>query len=132
MKDGIFTHANIFISRWTVKPEKRAEFLAIFDPLWRNHIETMEQITNFVFYGWGRDPTEMVAIESYKDPSLLAELRKSEMFQAEVRKMLDCCSKPMTMELFGSYDGDRSVFDDYPAGDSKVHPKGKSFGTLFL
>ena len=45
MKDGIFTRANVFISRWTVKPEKREEFISIFDPLWKNHIETMEQLS---------------------------------------------------------------------------------------
>jgi quinol monooxygenase YgiN len=132
MKDGIFTKSNVFISRWTVDPARREEFNALFDSLWRSHIEAMEQITHFVYYGWGRDPNVFVAIESYKDESLLAQLRKSEVFQVQVAKLLDCCSKPMTMELFGGLEGDRSVFDIYPAGDSKVHPRGKTVGTVFL
>jgi quinol monooxygenase YgiN len=132
MKDGIFTKTNVFISRWTVKPERRAEFLSLFNSLWRGHIETMEQITHFVYYGWGRDPNVMVAIESYKDESLLAQLRKSDVFQTQVAKLLDCCSEPMTMELFGGLEGDRSVFDIYAAGDSKVHPRGREVGTVFL
>ena len=132
MKDGIFTKHNLFISRYTVAPARRDEFIAIFDPLWRNHIETMEQITNFVFYGWGRDPNVMVAIESYRDEGLLAELRKNEMFQREVSRLLDCCTKPMSMELFSGLDIGRAIFNAYPAGDSKVHPRGKEIGAVFL
>jgi quinol monooxygenase YgiN len=132
MKGGIFTKSNVFISRWTVDPARRDEFIALFDSLWRGHIEAMEQITHFVYYGWGRDPNVMVAIESYKDESLLAELRKSGIFQVQVAKLLDCCSRPMTMELFSGLEGGRSVFDLYPAGESQVHPRGTAFGTVFL
>jgi quinol monooxygenase YgiN len=132
MKGVIVTKANIFISRWFLRPERREEFLSIFEPLWRNHIATMEAITNFVFYGWSRDGNVLVAIESYRDENLLGELRKSPDFQREVARMLDCCSQTMTMELFSGLDTDRSVFDIYAQGPSKVHPKGKEIGAVFL
>jgi len=132
MKGRIITKANTFVSRYRIRPERRDDFLAIWDPLWRNHIDQMEAITHFVFYGWGRDGNELVAIESYKDENLLAELRKSEVFQEKVAQLLDCCSEPMTMELFSGIDTDRSIFERYERGPSKVHPKGNQMGTVFL
>jgi hypothetical protein len=132
MESRIITRANLFISRYTIKPERRADFLAIWDPLWRNHIDQMEAITHFVFYGWGRNNNVLVAAESYKDEKVLAELRKSKVFQEKVSQLLDCCSEPMTMELFSGIDTDRSIFDLYAEGPSKVHPKGKSVGTVFI
>jgi quinol monooxygenase YgiN len=132
MKGQIFINSNTFVSRWKIRPDRREEFLSIWEPLWRNHIETMEAITHFVFYGWGRDPNELVAIESYRDEGLLAELRKTDAFQREVGRMLDCCSEPMIMELYSGLDADRSVFDLYPKGESQVHPKGAAQGTVFV
>ena len=131
--DKIHIKSNTFVSRFTIKPERRAEFLSIWEPLWRNHIDTMNSITHFVFYGWGRNENELVAIESYKDEDQLAELRKTPVFQELVGKLLDCCSKPMTMELFSGIETNREVFERYPQGTSKVHPAGKSgIGTIFL
>ena len=133
MPNKIHLKSNTFISRYTIKPERRADFLAIWDPLWRNHIDVMNEITHFVFYGWGRDENELVAIESYNDEGKLAELRKTEQFQQIVAQLLDCCSAPMTMELFSGLETDRSVFTAYPRGTSTVHPQGKSgIGTVFL
>jgi quinol monooxygenase YgiN len=131
--DKIHIKSNTFVSRFTIKPERRAEFLSIWEPLWRDHIDVMNAITHFVFYGWGRDGNELVAIESYKDEAQLAELRKTPKFQEIVGQLLDCCSKPMTMELFSGLETNRAVFDMYPKGPSKVHPAGKSgIGTVFL
>lgn len=129
----IFIQSNTFISRWTLLPDRKKEFMEIWEPLWRSHIDTMEEITHFVFYGWTRDPNVLLAIESYKSEAQLAELRKTEIFQSTVEKMLNCCSKPMEMELASGIDAtDRSVFDLYPQGDSTVHPHGAYFGAIFL
>ncbi|MGK2908221.1 MAG: putative quinol monooxygenase [Sphingobium sp.] len=132
MESRIHTTPNLFISRWTIDPDKREAFLAIWDGLWRAHAGAIEVMTHFVYYGWGRDPNQLVVMESYRDEAVVTELRKDEGFKQAVRAMLDCCSAPMTMELLSGLDGDRSIFDLYPAGPSAVHPLDAGQQTVFL
>lgn len=121
----IVTKSNCFIARWNIIPERKEEFVSIWEPLWNEHIDTMGMITNFAFFGWTRDPNVLVTIECYRDEMELAELRKSESFQILVARLMDCCSETVTIDLFSGIDADRSVFDLYPQGASKVHPAGR-------
>ena len=131
MGDKIFTTSNLFVSRWTIKPERREEFFAIFNPLWQGAVELMNENSNFVYYGVGRNPNVMVAIESYHNEEAVAALRQTPGFKETVSRLLECCSEPMTMELFTGINGTREFFETYPAGKSKVHPS-DGLGTIFL
>lgn len=132
MESRIHTTPNLFISRWTIDPAKRERFLAIWDGLWRSHADAIEVMTHFVYYGWGRDPDQFVAIESYRDESVVGEIRKNEGFRDAVRGLLDCSRAPMTMELLSGMEGNRSIFDIYPAGPSTVHPDDARVSVIFL
>lgn len=132
MESRIHTIPNLFISRWTIAPDRRADFLAIWGGLWRAHAGAIEVMTHFVYYGWARDPNQLVVLESYRDEAVVTELRKDEGFKQAVRAMLDCCSAPMTMELLSGMEGDRSIFDLYPVGLSDVHPQDAAQPTIFL
>lgn len=123
MSGDIITKSNIFVSRYPIKPGKRDEFLAIFNPLWQGSTEFMRENANFVFYGFGRDPDTLVAIESYRNEAAVTAIRETEAFKDLVGKMLDLCSGPMTMELFNGLEMGREIFDMYPAGPSAVHPQ---------
>ena len=46
--------------------------------------------------------------------------------------MLDCCTGAMVMEQFNGMDVDRSVFDVYPTGSSKIHMKTTSLDVVFV
>jgi quinol monooxygenase YgiN len=128
----IHTRPNLFISRWNIDPAKRERFLEIWDGLWRAHADAIEVMTHFVYYGWARNPNQFVALESYCDEAVVTQLRKDEGFRAAVRAMLDCSNAPMTMELLSGMEGDRSIFDIYPAGRSTVHPQDGAVPVLFL
>lgn len=128
----IHTRPNLFISRWNIDPAQRQRFLEIWDGLWRAHADAIEVMTHFVYYGWTRAPDQFVAIESYRDEAVVTELRKNESFRAAVRAMLDCCRAPMTMELLSGMEGERSIFDLYPAGPSTVHPQDGAVPVVFL
>ncbi|WP_327753807.1 antibiotic biosynthesis monooxygenase (plasmid) [Sphingobium sp. SJ10-10] len=132
MESRIHTTPNLFISRWTIDPAQRERFLAIWDGLWRGHADAIEVMTHFVYYGWSRDPNQFVAIESYRDESVVDEIRKNDAFRDAVRAMLNCSSAPMTMELLSGMEGSRSIFDLYPAGPSTVHPDDARVPVLFL
>jgi len=132
MPGTIVTQSNIFISRYTIKPGQRDAFMAIFDPLWRNATEFMAENAHFVFYGFGRDPNVMVAIESYRNEDAVAAIRKTPEFKAFVGQMLDLCSEPMTMELFSGIEMGREIFDLHPAGQSTVHPQTAANHAVFL
>ena len=122
MSDVVVTQSNLFVSKYTIKPGKRDEFLAIFNPLWQGAMAFMEENCHFVFYGFGRDPNVLVAIESYKSEDAVAAIRKTDAFAEIVAKMLDLCSAPMTIENFSGLDMAPDVFALYPAGKSAVHP----------
>jgi len=132
MAGNIVTQSNIFISRYTIKPGKRDAFMAIFDPLWRNATEFMAENAHFVFYGFGRDPNVMVAIESYRNEEAVAAIRETPEFKEFVGRMLDLCSEPMTMELFNGIEIGREIFDIHPAGISTVHPRTPENHAVFL
>lgn len=128
---GVVTTANsAFVARFHVKPEKREEFMAIFDKLWRDSLDFMDQQCNFVFYGWDRSDSWFYTIESYKDEQMLDGLRQSEVFQTTVRTLLGLCDRPMEFQLLRGMDNDRSIFDKHPTGPSRVHPKAGDIGVV--
>ena len=132
MGSPIVIHANAFVSRWFVKPERRDDFIKAFNGLWSGHAEQMGEVTNFVFYGWGRDPNEFVAIESWKSEEIVNAVRQTELFKVAVANLMSMCSKQMVMEVYSPWEGDRSVFDLYPAGQSKVHPRSGDIDAVFV
>jgi len=132
MSSKIVTGSNLFVSRFTLKPERKAEFMGIFDALREGAGPLMEAQTNFVFYGWGRNPDEFVAIESWKDEAVVNQLRGTDEFKSAVTALLDCCASSMTMEMFSGADLTRSVFELYPAGPSRVHPSAGPVSVAFL
>lgn len=120
---GIVTiESSCFVARFHVDPAKREAFLAIFNALWNGAKDMLEAQCNLVFYGWDRDDTTFVTIESYKDENALAALRESDMFQAVVRQLLEQCIAPMELQLLRGMAAGHEVFDLYPAGPSQVHP----------
>lgn len=124
---GIVTiESSCFIARFHVDPAKRATFEAIFDALWNGAKDMLEDQCNLVFYGWDRDDTTFVTIESYKDENALAALRESDIFQTVVRQLLEQCTAPMELQLLRGMATGREVFDLYPAGPSQVHPSAGS------
>jgi len=130
---GVVTIGNsAFIARFHVKPERRKEFETKFDALWRQSLDFMNAQANFVFYGWDRANRAFVAIESYKDEEMLKTLRASDVFQEKVGQLMELCQAPMDIELFSGIEGSRAVFDDYPSGISKVHPRVGELGGVFL
>lgn len=128
----IITQSNCFIVRWNILPERKEAFFAIWEPLWKAHVEALEIITKFAFFGWSRDPGVFVTIECYRDELELAELRQSDSFQHLVAQLLDCCSETVTIDLFSGMDTDRSVFDQHPQGPSTAHPKGQRIHAEYL
>ena len=132
MPSPIIIHANAFVSRWKIKPEHRDEFIKQFNELWQGAAEQMGEVTNFVFYGWGRDPNEFVAIESWKSEEIVGAVRASDGFKEAVSRLMACCSAPMVMEIYSPWEGARSVFDLYPVGPSKVHPRAGEIGGVFV
>lgn len=132
MTGEIITQSNIFISRYTIKPGCKEEFLAIFNPLWQNAREFMNENANFAFYGFGRDPNLMVAVESYRDEEAVKAIRQTPEFKELVSRMLELCSAPMSMELFHGLEMGPGIFDQYPAGPSTVHPRTANNHAVFL
>lgn len=129
---GVVTTENgAFVCHFYLKPECREQFLAEFDALWRGSLDFMNENCNLVFYGFGRDPNEFVAIESYRNEAVVAELRASEQFQEIVGKLLGYCSKSMVLDIYSGLDADRSIFDLYPAGESKYHPRNGDVRGIF-
>lgn len=120
-----------FICHFYINPEKREVFLQEFDQLWRRSLDFMNENCNFVFYGFGRDDNEMVAIESYKNEDILAELRSTPDFQETVGNLLVYCDRPMLLEIYRGLDNDRQVFEIYPKGPSVFHPRFSGAGGFF-
>jgi len=128
---GVVTlESSAFVARFPVRPDKREEFLGIFDALWRGSLEFMNEQCNFVFYGWDRTDTWFYTIESYKDETMLDQLRESEVFQSTVKTLLSCCSQDMEFRLLRGMDMSDEVFAKYPAGPSQVHPKAGDLGVV--
>jgi quinol monooxygenase YgiN len=123
--------ASLFISRYQLKPEKRDEFVRALKAMYEGGREFITKETNFVFYGFGRDPNEFVAIESWKNEAVVNALRATEQFKQGFAVLMACASKPMEIELFRDWDDDASVFDQYPRGESRLHPKIGGLPTLF-
>lgn len=127
MTNIVTTNASCFIARFHVAPDKRAQFEAIFDALWRGSLDLLNAECNLVYYGWDRTNRTFYTIESYKDEKALAALRASDMFQQVVTQLLEQCDAPMELTLLRGMEADDSVFALYPAGVSTVHP---SAGTI--
>ncbi|MET0544742.1 MAG: antibiotic biosynthesis monooxygenase family protein [Caulobacterales bacterium] len=131
MPAPIIIEGDAFVSRYTVKPEKKEEFIALFNELWKSGEAQLREVTHFVFYGWSRED-EFVAIESWKSPEFVAAVRQSEEFKDVVSRLLSMCSKPMTMEAFNGMNSDGYIFKQHPKGASTVHPKAGDIGVLYL
>ena len=123
--------ANLFISRWQIKPSKREEFLKIFGELHTAAQDLLERETTAYHYGWSRNENEFVAIEAWKNEATVAALRQSPQFKDVFDRMMACSSAPMKMELINDLSGDRSIFAAHPAGKSTVHPDA-GYGTIFI
>lgn len=123
--------ASLFISRYHLKPEKRDEFVRTLKSMYEAGRDFITKETHFVFYGFGRDPNELVAIESWKNEATVNALRASEDFKKGFAILMNCASAPMEIEMFRDWTDDTSVFDVYPRGESKLHPKVNGLSTLF-
>lgn len=126
------TTGSAFINIWKVDPARRDDFLAAFNGLWSQFVDVMDRDTNFVFYGWGRDPNQLIIMESWKSEEATNAVRARPIFQESLARMLDCCTEPMTVQIVTGLNSDRSVFDQYPAGKSHLHPSGEDVGSIFL
>jgi quinol monooxygenase YgiN len=125
--------ANCFITRFTVDPARRDEFLAALDELCRNAELAYEEGCNFAFHGWGRNPNQWVAVASWKSEDFVNKrVRQMPWFADTQRRMLACCTEPMVMEQLSGMNIDRSVFDQYPAGSSHVHQKTSNLDVIFI
>jgi quinol monooxygenase YgiN len=124
--------ASMFISRYQLKPEKRDEFVQTLKAMVEGGNELIAKETNFVFYGFGRDPNEFVAVESWKNEATVNALRESEEFKQGFAVLMRCASAPMKMEIFRDWGDDASVFETYPRGASRVHPKIDDKVTIFI
>ena len=118
----VTTQSSCFIAKFFVDPEKRTQFEAVFDALWRNSLDMLNAQCNLVFYGWDRADETFYTIESYRDENALASLRQSEMFQQVVAELLEKCTAPMELTLLRGIECDGRVFELYPKGKSSVHP----------
>jgi hypothetical protein len=123
--------ANCFLSRYSVDPLRRNEFLAALDDLLAFAEAIYEEHCNFAFQGWSRNPNEWVAIASWKSEEILHWLRLQPEFQKATVAMLSCCSGPMVMENFSGMKKDRGVFDVYPEGTSQVHLPAQSLDVIW-
>jgi quinol monooxygenase YgiN len=124
--------ASLFISRYQLQPEKRDEFVRTLKAMFEGAREIVEKETTLLFYGFGRDPNEFVAIESWKNEEVVNAVRASDGFKQGFAALMACASAPMEMEIFRDWNDDASVFDVYPRGESKVHPKVGGLPTVFL
>jgi len=124
--------SSVFISRYRLKPEKRDEFVRALKAMYEGGREFIAKETNFVFYGFGRDPNEFVAIESWKSEAVVNGLRGSEEFKQGFAVLMSCAAAPMEMEVLRNWEDDASVFTIYPRGVSQVHPGVGDQATIFI
>jgi quinol monooxygenase YgiN len=124
--------SNCFISRFTVDPKHRSEFLAALDELAKNAGPWYDEGCNFAFHGWARNPNQWVAIASWRSEEQLNRMRQTPWFKSTQVRMLACCTEAMVMEQFNGMEKDRSVFQEYPAGKSQVHLPSGSLDVSFL
>ena len=122
---------NLFISRWQVAPAKREAFLAVFNELYEAAKPLLAAQATAFHYGWGRDENEFIAIEAWKDESVVAALRASPQFIQVFTAMMDCSAGPMQMEVVSDLANDRAIFAAHPAGKSTVHPD-IGHGTVYI
>lgn len=129
---GVVSMASLFISRFQLKPEKRDEFVRTLKTMYEGASDLIRKETNCVFYGFGRNPNEFVAIESWKSEDTVNALRASEEFKKGFTALMSCVVAPMKLEIFRDWNDDASVFALYPVGESKLHPKVNGLATLFV
>ena len=84
--------ASLFISRYQLKPEKREEFVRTLKAMYDAGREFIEKETNFCFYGFGRNPNEFVAIESWKSEDVVNGMRATDGFEQGFHGDDDLCS----------------------------------------
>jgi len=125
-------NSNCFITRFTVDPARREEFVSALDELCRNADSWYDEGCYFAFHGWARNPNQWVAIAAWKSEDYINKMRQTPWWQDCQRRMLECCTEPMIMENLAGMDMDRSVFDQYPPGSSQVHMKTKSLDVVWV
>ena len=118
----IIDNTSVFIARFRIDPAKLDRFRAAHGAIMERSAAYIEAQSHFVFFGFGRQSHEFVAIECWKDQEVLTTLRLDPGFQAGVCAMLDCCTAPIEIELYAGQTGNKSVFDLYPRGPSAFHP----------
>lgn len=121
---------NAFLVRWKVDPERRQEFLDLFENVCEEAKPFYYRGCIFAFQGWARDPNEFVVFASW-DEDVAMELRQVPEFQDNNRKLLECCTEPVLMEQFSGMHTDRSIFDAFPVGSSAVHKFGEKNAFVF-
>jgi quinol monooxygenase YgiN len=115
---------NIFLTRHKIDPTRKEEFLRVFAQLLLFAEKYYDEGCKFAFHGFARDPNEFVVLASW-DESVASKLRAQPEFQGFLRQLHDCLVEPMIFEYFAGLKTDRSVFQDFPPGKSKVHQQGK-------
>lgn len=115
---------NCFAVRYKLDPAKREHFLQVFNALCDFAQPFYERGCAFAFQGWARDPNEFVVMASW-DEDVVEELRGTAEYQKYSQDLMDCAVEPVIIEQFAGMDKDRSVFDTYPQGESKVHNAGE-------
>jgi quinol monooxygenase YgiN len=120
---SIVTTGTTFIARFRLDPARKDEFLRTHKEIMDASGALMEQEANFAFYGWGREENEWVAIESWKREETLNALRSHPDFAASVKRLLACCRAPVEITLYVGTASSQALFDLYPRGVSKFHPR---------
>lgn len=123
--------ANCFISRFTVDPARRDEFIDALEELAENAEPWYEEGCNFAFHGWGRNPNQWVAVASWKSEDFVYRMRQTDWYKDTQQRMLACSSEAMVMEQLSGMACDRGVVDHYIVGSSQLHMKTKTLDVVF-
>ncbi|HEY3657605.1 MAG TPA: hypothetical protein VGL34_21725 [Steroidobacteraceae bacterium] len=129
---GVVTNSSAFICRFVIDPERRDEFISTARELWNTFSSVIESEMNFLYCGSGRNPNELYILESWKSEEATERVRADPRFGKGFAEMVDCCLEPMTLQLLSGLDGNRSIFDAFPAGPSEHHPNRGAPTTTFL
>ena len=119
----IVTTGTVFIARFKLNPERMEEFLRVHAEILDKSGSFMSTEAHFIFYGWGREPNEWVAVECWKREETLNALRAHPEFTGSVRKLLACCAAPIEITLYVGMESERALFGQYPPGISELHPR---------
>jgi quinol monooxygenase YgiN len=123
MHMAIVTTGTTFIARFKLNPARIPDFLRAHQEIQDKSGSFMHAEAHFIFYGWGREENEWVAIECWKREETLNTLRAHPEFVESVKRLLSCCAAPIEITLYVGMNSERAQFDQYPTGVSGFHPK---------